>query len=85
MRSRTLLILALVVAIVTVIAWGAMRVIQTAAAPAAAETPTTRVKRGPVTITVAARGESAGRQRRNADRAHGGQRYFDRHDSPPVG
>jgi multidrug efflux pump subunit AcrA (membrane-fusion protein) len=60
MRSRTLLILALVVAIMTVVAWSAIRVLQTAAAPAAAETPITRVKRGPVTISVAARGTLQG-------------------------
>jgi len=60
MKIRTLLIVALVLAIVVVIAWGAMRVVRSAAAPTVVEPPTTRVKRGDVTITVAARGDLQG-------------------------
>ncbi len=60
MRSRTLVILALVFAVAVVIAWGALRIARTAAVSTASETPTTRVKRGPVAITVAARGSLQG-------------------------
>jgi HlyD family secretion protein len=60
MRIRGLLILALVLAIVGALAWGAMKVAARAAVPAGAELPTTRVKRGTVTISVSARGELQG-------------------------
>ena len=60
MRLRTLLIVAAVIAVVGVLTWGAMRVVKAGAAPSAGQTPATRVKRGPVTITVAARGDLQG-------------------------
>ncbi len=60
MKIRSLLILAAVLATAGVIAWGAIRVIRAAAAASVSETPTTRVKRGPVAITVTARGELQG-------------------------
>jgi multidrug efflux pump subunit AcrA (membrane-fusion protein) len=60
MRKR-LLVLAAVLAILAAIAWGAFRVVaKVTASTAGVELPTTRVKRGRVTITVAARGELQG-------------------------
>jgi multidrug resistance efflux pump len=60
MRKR-LLVLAAVLAVVAAIAWGAIRMVaRVAASSSAVELPTTRVKRGRVTITVAARGELQG-------------------------
>ncbi len=40
--------------------WGGRRLVRAAAAPAAAEIPTTRIKKGRVTIAVSARGELQG-------------------------
>src|SRR5437868_8778048 len=60
MRPRTLIVLALVLAGVGAGAWKVREVIQTLTATAASETPSTRVKRGPVAITVTARGELQG-------------------------
>jgi HlyD family secretion protein len=60
MRPRTLIILALVLAGLGAGAWKVREVIQTLTATAASETPSTRVKRGPVAITVTARGELQG-------------------------
>ena len=58
---RRLLVLAAVLAVVAAIAWGAIRIVARVTASASAvELPTTRVKRGRVTITVAARGELQG-------------------------
>ena len=51
MKLRTLLIVAAVIAVVGVMTWGAMRVVKASAAPSASQTPTTRVKRGSVTVT----------------------------------
>jgi len=60
MRKR-LLVLAAVLAVVAAIAWGAIRMVaRVTASSSAVELPTTRVKRGRVTITVAARGELQG-------------------------
>ncbi len=60
MRKR-LLVSAAVLAVVAAIAWGAIRIVaRVTASSSAAELPTTRVKRGRVTITVAARGELQG-------------------------
>ena len=48
-------------AVLAAIAWGAIRIVtRVAASTSAVELPTTRVKRGRVTITVAARGELQG-------------------------
>ena len=53
--------LAAVLAVLAAIAWGAIRLVtRVTASTAAVELPTTRVKRGRVTITVAARGELQG-------------------------
>jgi len=61
MRLRTSIILLLVLGTAVVMAWSAFRIARTAAAtPASSETPTARVKRGPVAITVSARGSLQG-------------------------
>lgn len=60
MRVRTGLLLAATLAIVVVLALGGMRLARTGVAPASAETPATRVRRGPVTIAVTARGDLQG-------------------------
>jgi hypothetical protein len=60
MRLRTRIVLALAFGAAVVIAWGALRVARTAADSTASETPTTRVKRGSVAITVSARGSLQG-------------------------
>jgi len=60
MTLRGLLIVLLVLAIVSAIAWGAMRFVKLTGVTATAELPTTRVKRGRVVLTVAARGELQG-------------------------
>jgi len=52
--------LALVLAVLGAIGWGTMRMVRVATATSAAELPTTRVKRGRVVISVAARGELQG-------------------------
>jgi HlyD family secretion protein len=60
MKTRTLLALALVLAGVVVIAWGALRIAKTTTMTTAAETPPAQVKRGSVAITVIARGDLQG-------------------------
>ena len=60
MKLRTLLFLSIAVAVVAALAWGAMRVVRATTATAALELPTTKVKQGRVTLTVAARGELQG-------------------------
>jgi len=60
MRGRKLLLFALALSAAGVLTWGAIRVARTVSAPAIAETPSTRVKLGPVAITVAARGDIQG-------------------------
>jgi multidrug efflux pump subunit AcrA (membrane-fusion protein) len=51
----------LVLAVLGALAWGALKLVRAAAAPAAAaEVPTTQVRKGTVQITVAARGELQG-------------------------
>ncbi len=59
MRKR-ILIAASAAVVLGAGAWGVARLVKTATAEAHAEIPTTRVKRGSVTITVAARGELQG-------------------------
>jgi hypothetical protein len=59
MRKR-LLISALVIAVLAALAWGGMRVIQLTAPEDKNEIPTTRVRKGKVTISVSARGELQG-------------------------
>jgi multidrug efflux pump subunit AcrA (membrane-fusion protein) len=59
MKLRLLLVL-VVLGVVGALAWGAVRLIRTSTATAALELPTTKVKQGRVTLTVAARGELQG-------------------------
>lgn len=59
MRMR-LLVVALVLAVVGALAWGAMRMVRAASVSTATEIPTTRIKKGSVTIFVSARGELQG-------------------------
>jgi HlyD family secretion protein len=59
-KLRALVVLGMVLGIVGVVAWGTARAIRAASVPAASETPSTRVKRGSVAITVSARGELQG-------------------------
>jgi multidrug efflux pump subunit AcrA (membrane-fusion protein) len=58
--KKRLLISALVIAVLAALAWGGMRVIQLTAPEDRNEIPTTRVRKGKVTITVSARGELQG-------------------------
>lgn len=60
MKLRTLLLLLIVLAVVGALAWGAIRVVRATTATTALELPTTKVKQGRVTLTVAARGELQG-------------------------
>src|SRR5664279_5352150 len=60
MKLRTVIILVLAVAVAAAIAWGALRIAKIASASTASETPTTRVKRGSVAVTVSARGSLQG-------------------------
>src|ERR1039457_7494755 len=59
-KLRTLLFLFTVLAVVGALAWGAFRVVRATTATTALELPTTRVKQGSVTLTVACRGELQG-------------------------
>lgn len=59
-RWRTLSLAALVLAVLAALGWGTVRVVRMTAAADAPEVPVTHVKRGPVTISVAARGELVG-------------------------
>ena len=59
MRTRILAV-AICLGVLAAITFGAMRLVRTMAAPAGPELPTTRVKRGRVVISVAARGQLQG-------------------------
>src|SRR5256885_12208051 len=59
MKARLLISLAGIAALMTLV-WGGMRVVQLVARDKPVEIPTTRVKKGRVTIVVAARGELQG-------------------------
>lgn len=59
MKLRILALL-LVLAVVGAVAWGTRRLIRVSNGPVAQEVPTTRVKKGRVVISVAARGELQG-------------------------
>ena len=59
MKLRILLLI-LVLAVLGTVGWGSRRLIRAATATAAAEVPTTRVKKGQVTVNVSARGELQG-------------------------
>jgi multidrug efflux pump subunit AcrA (membrane-fusion protein) len=60
MRGRRLPLAALALIAAVFIAWGAIRIVRSVSATPSAETPSTRVKLGPVAITVAARGDIQG-------------------------
>lgn len=61
MKLRTLLKLVSVLAVLGALAWGTMRVVKVATVTTVtSELPTTRVKKGQVVLTVAARGELQG-------------------------
>src|SRR6266852_5490011 len=60
MKLRTLAFLMLLLAVLGALAWGAMRVVRATTATTALELPTTKVKQGRVTLTVAAHGELQG-------------------------
>src|SRR5437762_1250191 len=60
MKLRALLIPAVVLGVAGALAWGAIRFAKVAGASPAGELPTTRVKRGRVTLTVSARGDLQG-------------------------
>lgn len=60
MRGWKLLLLALALVAAVALTWGGIRIARTVSATATAETPSTRVKLGPVAITVAARGDIQG-------------------------
>ena len=58
--KKRLLISAVLIALLAALAWGAMRVIRISAPEDRSEIPTTKVRKGKVTITVSARGELQG-------------------------
>lgn len=60
MKLRGLGILVVVLAVLAGVGWGGWRAIQDVMAVSVSETPVTRVQRGPVAITVTARGELQG-------------------------
>jgi hypothetical protein len=60
MKLRSLIVPAVVLAILGALAYGAVRLVRATATDSALELPTTRVKRGKVILTVAARGELQG-------------------------
>ena len=60
MKVRTIIALVVVAAALIGAGWGAFRLVRVAAAPSRLDFPTTRVKRGRVSITVSARGELQG-------------------------
>jgi multidrug efflux pump subunit AcrA (membrane-fusion protein) len=60
MKLRTVLLLLSVLAVVAFLAWGAIRIVRATTTVTALELPTTRVRHGRVTLTVACRGELQG-------------------------
>jgi len=60
MKLRSIAVFAGILGIVGVLAWGAVRLVRATSTSAGLELPTTRVKKGQVTLTVAARGELQG-------------------------
>ncbi|HTP35558.1 MAG TPA: efflux RND transporter periplasmic adaptor subunit [Candidatus Acidoferrales bacterium] len=58
--ARPILVLSLVLSVLSPAVWLTLRIIRAAASPSTLELPTTRVKRGKVILTVAARGELQG-------------------------
>jgi hypothetical protein len=60
MKLRSALVLLVIGGVLGALAWGALRIVRATATTAALELPTTRVKKGRVVLTVAARGELQG-------------------------
>jgi hypothetical protein len=60
MSVKKLIALAVVLCVLGVLAWSAVRIVRTVGAATVAESPVTRVKRGDVSITVTARGDLQG-------------------------
>src|SRR5258707_195470 len=60
MKLRSVLVFALILGIVGALAWGAVRLVRATSTSASLELPTTKVKKGRVILTVAARGELQG-------------------------
>src|SRR5258708_26356046 len=60
MKIRSILVFVLILGIVGALAWGAVRLVKATSTNATQELPTTKVKKGRVTLTVAARGELQG-------------------------
>ena len=60
MKLRWVLSFVVILGIVGALAWGAVRLVRATSTSASLELPTTKVKRGRVTLTVAARGELQG-------------------------
>src|SRR6185295_6073915 len=60
MKLRWVVSFVAILAIVGALAWGAVRLVRATSTSASLELPTTKVKKGRVTLTVAARGELQG-------------------------
>ena len=60
MKLRWMLGLITILAIIGALAWGAVRLVRATSTSSSQELPTTKVKRGKVVLTVAARGELQG-------------------------
>jgi HlyD family secretion protein len=60
MKLRSVLVFVLILGVLGALAWGAVRLVRATSTSATLEQPTTKVKRGRVTLTVAARGELQG-------------------------
>jgi HlyD family secretion protein len=60
MKVRSVLVFATLLGIIGALAWGAVRLVRATSTSPGVELPTTKVKRGRVTLTVAARGELQG-------------------------
>ena len=60
MRLRWVVSFVVILGIVGALAWGAVKLVQATSTSSSLELPTTKVKKGRVTLTVAARGELQG-------------------------
>jgi HlyD family secretion protein len=60
MKLRSFVVFGVILCVVGLLAWGAVRLVRVTSTSASLELPTTRVKKGQVILTVAARGELQG-------------------------
>src|SRR4051794_13914183 len=60
MKLRSVVVFVAILGVIGALAWGAVRLVRATSTSATLELPTTKVKRGKVTLTVAARGELQG-------------------------